>query len=240
MSASGAHPLQGHSMEERPHWILRGVLILALVAAVFAAREFVGSRSLRVAEAPQRIALVDVPVPPPPARDDAEPQPAAAPEQDAPPDGLDNGPTVGDSGPSPIDDQLGVDADAQAGFDSFGLRAKRGGRDLALDLGKPERPWGGGVGGFGLYSSRVAGELKSWLNADDELRRSNYQVRVRLWLDASGAVSRCKLTDGTGDAALDRRLVDRISTVCVRGDPPPADLPQPITILIRSHGAEER
>ena len=139
-------------------------------------------------------------------------------------------------GPSPIDDQLGLDSDAQAGFDAFGLRAKRGGRDLALDLGKPGRPGGGG--GFGNYASRVAGDLKSWLAADDELRHANYDVRVQLWLDPTGAVSHCSVASGTGDAGLDRRLVDRISTACIKGEPPPSDLPQPITILIRSHGAQ--
>ncbi len=235
MSAS-----QTQSLDERAHWQVRAVLLLAIVAAIFLVRELVGSRSLRIAPEPQRIALVDAPQQQPPTRDELPIQPAVPEEQAAPPsDGMDNTPTLGDLGPSPIDDQLGVDSDAQAGFDNFGLRAKRGGRDLALDLGKPERAFGGGggSGGFGTYSSLVAGELKSWLSADEELRRSNYQVRVQVWLDPAGTVSHCKLADTTGDTALDRRLVDRISTACIRGAPLPKDLPQPITVLIRSHGA---
>ncbi len=216
---------------------MRAVLAAAIVAAVFLAREFVGSRSLRIAEEPQRVALVDA-VQPPPARaeEDLKPPPPEEQEQQALADGLDSGPTLPDMGPSPIDDQLGVDADAQAGFDSFGLRAKRGGRDLALDLGKPDR-WSAGAGGFGGYSALIATELKSWLTKDDELRRSNYEVRVRVWLDSAGAVSGCKLADTTGDAALDRRIIERISTACIRGEPVPRDLPQPITVVIRSRGA---
>ena len=189
-----------------------------------------------MAEAPQRIALVDVPPPPPREEPPVEQAPQPEDQTPAPADGLDNGPALPDLGPSPIDDQLGLDSDAQAGFDAFGLRAKRGGRDLALDLGKPGRPGGGG--GFGNYASRVAGDLKSWLAADDELRHANYDVRVQLWLDSTGAVSHCSVANGTGDAELDRRLVDRISTACIKGEPPPSDLPQPITILIRSHGAQ--
>lgn len=173
-----------------------------------------------------------------PARADDELKPPPPEEGDlqSTPEGLDDAPVLGDTGPSPIDDQLGVDADAQACFDNFGLRAKRGGRDLALDLGKPERS-GAGTGGFGTYSSLIASELKSWLTKDDELRRSNYDVRIRVWLDPSGAVSGCKLADTTGDPALDRRIVERISTACIRGEPVPRDLPQPITIVIRSRGA---
>lgn len=238
MSAADSRSAPTQTLDEGPNWLVRGLLAAAVMAAVFLAREFVGSRSLRIAEAPQRVALVDAALPPPVrAEDEAKPPPPE--EQEEQPqssgEGLDDGPTL-DSGPSPIDDQLGVDADAQAGFDSFGLRAKRGGRDLALDLGKPERS-ATGSGGFGLYSSLIASELKSWLTKDDALRRSNYEVRVRVWLDSAGAVSGCKLADTTGDAALDRRIVERISTACIRGEPVPRDLPQPITVVIRSHGA---
>ncbi|MGO8972128.1 MAG: energy transducer TonB [Steroidobacteraceae bacterium] len=237
MSAAQSRSAQTRALDEGPSWLLRGLFAAAVIAAVFLAREFVGSRSLRIAEAPQRVALMDAVQPPPThAEDELKPPPPEEEEQQAPAEGLDNGPVLGDTGPSPIDDRLGVDSDAQAGFDSFGLRAKRGGRDLALDLGKPERS-GTGSGGFGAYSSLIATELKSWLTKDDELRRSNYEVRVRVWLDPTGAVSGCKLADTTGDAALDRRIVERISTACIQGEPLPRDLPQPITVLIRSRGA---
>ena len=157
MSAS-----QTQSLDERAHWQLRAVLLLAIVAAIFLVRELVGSRSLRIAPEPQRIALVDAPQQQPPTRDELPIQPAVPEEQAAPPsDGMDNTPTLGDLGPSPIDDQLGVDSDAQAGFDNFGLRAKRGGRDLALDLGKPERAFGGGGVPEGSVPTRLLSPANS-------------------------------------------------------------------------------
>jgi len=236
MSAAQFRSSQTRALAEGPNWLLRGLLAAGVIATVFLVREFVGSRSLRISDAPQRVALVDA-VQSPPTRADDEPKPPPEEEeQQSTPEGLDDAPMLGDTGPSPIDDQLGVDSDAQAGFDSFGLRAKRGGRDLALDLGKPDRS-GMGSGGFGSYSSLIANEIKSWLTKDDELRRSNYEVRVRVWLDPSGAVSGCKLADTTGDPALDRHIVERISTACIRGEPVPRDLPQPITVVIRSRGA---
>ncbi len=115
MSAADSRSAPTQTLDEGPNWLVRGLLAAAVMAAVFLAREFVGSRSLRIAEAPQRVALVDAALPPPVrAEDEAKPPPPE--EQEEQPqssgEGLDDGPTL-DSGPSPIDDQLGVDADAQ-------------------------------------------------------------------------------------------------------------------------------
>jgi TonB family protein len=226
-----------NTADEGPHWLARGIMLVVVAALAWSAHLLMlGSRTFRIAEAPQHVALVDsAPPPPPPSAPVPEPLPEEQENaQDAPTQGIEDNTGIEEPGPSRIDDQLGVDADAQAGFDSFGLRAKRGGRDLALDLGKPENAHGGGSGGFGTYTTRLAGLLRERLNEDQALRRANVQVRVRLWLDAAGTVARCRLTDTTGDAELDRLLVAKISGASFGGEPPPPELPQPITILIRS------
>ena len=102
--------LPDHGAEGRSNWMVRGALLVALVAAIFSARQLVGSRSLRMAEAPQRIALVDVPPPPPREEPPVEQTPQPEDQTPAPADGLDNGPALPDLGPSPIDDQLGLDS----------------------------------------------------------------------------------------------------------------------------------
>ena len=222
---------------ERHHWIVRGVLLAGLVLLIVGLRVLLGSHSLRSSDIPQRVALVDSePTPPPAPPPLAEPQERMAPPEDeSRSDGLEVSVPTTDAGLGPTDTQLAVDAEAQAGFDSFGLGAKRGGRDLALDLGKPERAGGGGgSAGFVNYASQLGTYLDSWLNKEDSLRRSNYALHARVWLDASGAVERCILLGTTGDAALDRQLVARLSAARPPNGPPPSDLPQPINLLIRS------
>ncbi len=223
---------------EHHHWVVRGILLAGLVLLIVGLRVLLGSHSLRNSDIPQRVALVDSePTPPPAPPPLAEPETRKAPpEDDSRSDGLDVSIPTTDAGLGPTDTQLAVDAEAQAGFDSFGLGAKRGGRDLALDLGKPERTGGGGGGsaGFTNYAAQLGTYLDSWLNRDDSLRRARYALHARVWLDAGGAVERCILLGTTGDAALDQQLVARLSAARAPNGPPPGDLPQPINLLIQS------
>ena len=225
---------------ERHHWWVRGVLLAGFVALIVGLRVLLGSHSVRDTELPQRVALVDSePTPPPPPPPLAEPELRQAPPEDQDrSDGLDVSVATTDAGLGPTDTQLAVDANAEAGFDSFGLGAKRGGRDLALDLGKPERAGGGGgSAGFTNYAAQLGTYLDSWLNRDDSLRRSTYALHARVWLDPDGAVERCILLGTTGDAALDQQLVARLSAARPPNGPPPSDLPQPINLLIRSRSS---
>ncbi len=221
--------------EDLQHWIVRGALLAGLVILIVSVRVSLGSHSLRNADIPQRVALVDSePMPSPPQL--AEPAPREAPPDDqSRSDGLDVSMTAIDAGLGPADTQLSVDAAAEAGFDSFGLGAKRGGRDLALDLGKPERAGGGGgSAGFTNYAARLGQYLDTWLNSDESLRRSAYVLHARIWLDPEGAVERCTLLGTTGNAMLDRQIVTRLCSARPENGPPPGDLPQPINLLIRS------
>jgi periplasmic protein TonB len=222
------------ALDEHPHWLVRGVLLAGVVILVVSVRVLMGSHSLRDSELPQRVALVDAEPPPIPAPL-AEPQSRQPPPEDQERgDGLDVEVAATDAGLGPTDTQLAVDADAEAGFDSFGLGAKRGGRDLALDLGKPERAGGaGGSAGFTHYASDLGSYLNSWLNADDDLRRLRYVLHARIWLDPDGGVQHCVLLGTSGDADVDRKIGIRLSAARLPNGPP-SDLPQPISLLIRS------
>jgi hypothetical protein len=108
------------------------------------------------------------------------------------------------------------------------------GSDLALDLGKPERASGaGGSAGFAHYAADLGSYLNSWLNAEDDLRRSRYVLHARIWLDPDGGVQRYVLLGTTGDADMDRKIGIRLSAARLPNGPP-SDLPQPVSLLIRS------
>jgi hypothetical protein len=73
------------------------------------------------AAVPNRVALLDAP----PAR--VEPRPADLPEPDPLPQELTDAfgdDAVQETGPAMLDGRLGLESDAQAGFDAFGLRAR--------------------------------------------------------------------------------------------------------------------
>jgi TonB family protein len=204
---------------------------------VIAIRVGVDRPSLRQASSePQRVALVD-PLPARSAPPPEEPPPLAEP-QELVDDSLsdDTAPSAADNGPPALDENLGLEGDAEAGFDAFGLRAKRGGRDIMLDVQS------GGGGHFNAdaitaFASRLASELASDLRAYPELRTEDYQVRLRVWVDGSGRVSRCEVLGTTGQQRIDlslRRAVDR-TAVCA--GPPPADFPNPVILMVRSRGA---
>ena len=204
--------------------------VIGGVAGVIALHECAGRASLRVdPNVPQRIALLDDAVVPPPPAQDLPPPPLQE---------LEAGGAVDDSfgpreeGPPAIDQDLGVEGEGEAGFDSFGLRAKRGGRDILLDAPHGRGP--GDVLGYKVFANKLAAEIATQLRGVPELRSSTYALHVRVWVDDGGRIARCELLGGSGqrqvDTAVQRELTR--SDVCV-GAPPP-DFPNPVVLEVRS------
>jgi len=203
--------------------------LIGCIAAVIALHECAGHASLRVdAAVPQRVALLDsivapsVQEPPPPPVQELEESAGAADDSAGP----------SENGPPAIDQDLGVEGEGEAGSDAFGLRAKRGGRDILLDV-----PHGGGTGnapGYKVFANRLAAEIATELREVPELRTSAYSLHVRVWVDGGGRIARCELLTGSGQRSVDlvvQRELTR-SNVCV-GAPPP-DFPNPVVLEVRS------
>lgn len=180
----------------------------------------VTSSDPRIHETAQVITLVDEPLEPPPV---AEELPEEVPEEAEP---LEEPDAPEMDGPDPLDDSLALDADAEAGSDSFGLLARRGGRDL-LTLGA-----GDGGQAYRSYGIVVEDGLREALMAREELRRRSYSAIVRLWIQADGAIGRAELAEGTGVAAIDQAIERAISGAARLARPPPADMPQPVRIRV--------
>lgn len=204
--------------------------LIACVAGLIALHECVGRGSLRAdPNVPQRVALLEDAVVPPPLAQDLPP-----PLQELEGGGgaMDESFAPRDEGPPAIDQDLGVEGEGEPGFDSFGLRAKRGGRDILLDAPHGHGP--GDVLGYKVFANKLAAEIATQLRAVPELRSSTYALHVRVWVDDGGRISRCELLGGSGqrhvDAAVQRELTR--SDVCV-GAPPP-DFPNPVVLEVRS------
>jgi len=127
---------------------------------------------------------------------------------------------------APESAQLGVDAEGTAGGDSFGLVGHAGGQDLV----------GSGTGPFVFYASMVKDLVLDTLTNVDRIRRSRYSVDVRVWIDSDGRVQRAALAQSTGNHELDTAIEEALAHAGRVRQPPPIEMPQPITLKIVSRG----
>lgn len=113
--------------------------------------------------------------------------------------------------------------------DSFGL-VGRGGGGLIGGTGTGSRQGGGSK--YGWYAGKVQSHIAGTLRQHRKTRASSMNIKVRIWADSSGRISRAALAGSTGDPDLDRALTDEILTGLVLPEPPPEDMPMPIVMRI--------
>jgi outer membrane biosynthesis protein TonB len=178
----------------------------------------------RIAEPAQQVRLLDEPPPPPPPEPEPEPvveETAQALEQEFAP--LDEPPPAGDA--------LGLDAEGDAGGDQFGLAARKGGRDLLTITGEGAGN-GAAEAAWRSFAGRLERALERAFELRDELRDARYDVTVRVWIEPDGTVVRAELAGSTGDRRRDELLEQALLES--RAGTPPADMPQPLRLRIRS------
>ena len=210
------------SKRRPPRWVPVVVGGAAICLAIFAvylwARHMMSAKPQKVRQVPQVVQLIrppqDAPPPPPPPPPDKveEPLPQDQPTPDQTPD-------------SPSQ-QLGIDADASAGSDAFGLAARRGGADLV----------GTGTAIFGRYTALVKETIQDALADEDAVRHGNYVATVRVWIARDGTVERAELVQGSGKRDLDKAIEQALKRVRRVGEAPPLEMPQPILLKIVSKG----
>ncbi|MDQ8727794.1 TonB C-terminal domain-containing protein [Bradyrhizobium sp. LHD-71] len=81
------------------------------------------------------------------------------------------------------------------------------------------------------YFGRIQASLQKTLCADSEARPGGYRVAVRLWIDAAGDVNQYERIGSTGAPRADESI-DRTLRRLRIGGPRPADMAQPVSIVI--------
>ncbi|MFC4313795.1 energy transducer TonB [Steroidobacter flavus] len=123
---------------------------------------------------------------------------------------------------------LGLDVQGQGAGDGFSLAGRPGGNDLL----------GGGGGGagsrFGWYSALVQGRISQALQQQRDLYNARYEVPALIWVATDGRIERVQLIESSGKPEIDRLLVRTIEAMPKLPQPPPQDMPQPITTRIRA------
>jgi protein TonB len=159
------------------------------------------------------------PPPPPPPDEPPPPPPEKPPEQIAQ---TEPDPTPSED-PSPSE-QLGLDAEGTAGGDAFGLAAHKGGHDLV----------GSGGAIFGWYTARLKDRVTDKLSNDSRLRAKHFSVAVRVWIENDGRIREVHVVSGTGSGELDNEIELAVASIGRLSEPPPLEMPEPVTIRIVS------
>lgn len=212
---------------KRKSWIHRRLPVLALglmvtligTGAFALLRTFLRGGSPHPQQVVQQIQLIrpppppNLPPPPPPPPEEklhiATPQKAPQPTPDHPP-------------PS---QQLGLDAKGGAGGDAFGLAARPGGQDIT----------GEGGSAFSWYAGLLKDQILNQLGAQPEARANSYTVVVSVWVGGDGTVQRVQIAQSSGDPERDHSIESALTRLGRLSQPPPADMPEPITLRIVSH-----
>ncbi|MEO8151959.1 MAG: energy transducer TonB [Rhizobacter sp.] len=180
----------------------------------------------------QQISLVRPPPPPPPPKPpEKPPEPPKIKEElkIEPPKPVDE-PKPAQQPDAPPPGPLGVDAQGTGPGDGFGLAGRPGGRDVTL---------GGGGGGMSatLFANNVARHIAQELARMGPLRAVEYRVDLRVWLSRDGRVERHEIIRSSGDANVDRMIVDGLAHIGALRQGVPENMTQPLRIRVTSADA---
>jgi len=87
---------------------------------------------------------------------------------------------------------------------------------------------------FDWFKGVLQRHVQSALQTCEPLRKDEYRVVVKLWLNSDGAVKKAELVDSTGNPEIDKRLRTVLASLPAMMDRPPEGLPQPITMRLTS------
>jgi len=207
-----------------------GVVIGVLVAVLGVGIWWLSQNIAGVTRGEPPVPTVNLLPPPPP----APPPPPPPPEKPPEPDKIE--PPKSDQPKADEPKQLTIAGPAQAGGDSFGIKAGAGGGSSVI--GGPSEGGGGATGGGGFadaaYSRFLGTELQRAVQSDSRLNTHVFNADVAVWVDGAGRLTRATIYRSSGDASLDQRLVDTIENIRSLGDSPPSTLRFPQHVVVRS------
>lgn len=110
------------------------------------------------------------------------------------------------------------------GSDAFGLKAGNGSGNYFGNGKKQRTP-------YGWYATQVQGTIADTLRKTPGARNAQFSVKVRIWSDVAGRVTRAKLANSAGDPKLDAAIQQALGGIQLK-EPPPAGMPMPIVLRI--------
>jgi len=94
----------------------------------------------------------------------------------------------------------------------------------------------GGDGGgsrFGWYAGKIQDAVHQALSQNNQTSHASiHHLRVRIWIDSSGKVTRATISGSSGDPAVDNALKNEALVGVRLAEPPPSDMPMPVVMNI--------
>jgi protein TonB len=191
--------------------LVSGVLLVGFVMKMMAEKDDGPKRQVaQVVKIVRPPPPPEEPPPPPPPPEEKIEEPLEQEEQEQAPE---------EAGPA---EQLGLDAEGAAGADGFGLAARKGGRDLV----------GTGTAPFRWYTDLVAKTLEGCFSEDEQVRRGNYKVDVKVQVERDGSMRVLNLLGSTGNRDVDAAILAREG--CNIGQDRPIEVPALATVRLIS------
>jgi protein TonB len=105
----------------------------------------------------------------------------------------------------------------------FGLAASGGG-----GLGD------GGSGGskYGWYAVEVQQAIADALRKNAKTHAAVLHLKIRIWSDSSGRITRAALAGSSGDPSVDDAIKNQVLTGLTLPEAPPGDMPMPIVLRV--------
>ena len=201
------------------HISSRALLFVVLMSGVWLVFQGVKSNEYRRIEEPQVVTLLDEP-------EQEEEIIIEEPEIVEPEQYFEETVEIPEINDAPVDQILGLDADATSGFDQFGLVAKKGGVDLLKSSGRSSVEFD-----LARVKNLLEQHLHASLDSDGQLKSKVYSIVVKFWIDTNGFVEKVEVVNTTGDDQLDNSIETALKNI------PPftsklLEVPQPIKIRI--------
>lgn len=197
-------------------------LVAVITAGVVLVRQLGGEKKSAPRLEQTMVAIKPLPPPPPP-----PPPPTTPPQQQT-----EEQTQVSEQDMKPADEapadpspSLGTGLTGSGPSDGFGL----GGKDKGYIGGRGAG--GGGGSRFGGYFTQVVQAITDALGRNPATRNAKFDVRVRVWSDATGRVSKVRLLSSTGEADLDRAIRTEALLGCQLPDIP-ADMHMPLELRL--------
>lgn len=85
---------------------------------------------------------------------------------------------------------------------------------------------------FGWYAGQVQTVISEGLRRNTQTRNASFAIRVAIWADSTGRVTRAKLLGSSGNSAIDQAIQSEVLVGLQLREAPPAGMPMPIQLRL--------
>jgi len=225
------HPFDDDSEEEEKTFFQRYRMVIiggvVLIGGVVAFASKMSGNKSTASSKPIEMTAVRIqlpPTPPPP------PPPPPPPQQEVKEEKMVEQAPVNEPPPEAAPDSspdLGTAIKGDGPPDGFGLSGRGG--------GKPGGRSGAANSKYGNYAYQLQTKISDAIRNHPNTRSASIRgLKVRVWADSTGRITRVKLAGSTGDTKADQALAGEALVGIQLQEPPPAGMPMPIVMRVNA------